>query len=217
METRILPPCEFRFASNATQGVIEGYASTFNGPPDAYGDVVAPGAFAKSLAAHKAAGTMPAMLWTHDAARPIGRWLSMSEDAKGLLVSGVLNLDTDAGRDAFAHLRAGDLNGLSIGFRTLSGGRVRGRDGTLLLKEIELFEVSVVTFPANRDARVSGVKSIQTRGDLERALRSQIGLSRSAASKIAAGGWAALSPNDPTDIENLAGRIKAAAAELKGL
>lgn len=208
-------PVEFRFVAGTPQGVIEGYASTFGGAPDSYGDVIAPGAFTKSLAAHKAAGSLPVMLWSHDASRPVGRWLAMSEDTKGLKVQGLLNLDTEAGREAYAHVKAGDLNGLSIGFRVPPGGRER-RNGSALLKEIELLEISLVTLPANGTARITGVKSMQTRADLERALRTQCGLSRAAAAKVAAGGWPALAQDDTSEIETLAARIKAATAELKG-
>lgn len=216
MTIKTSSPLEFRFVAGPSQGVLEGYASTFGGPPDSYGDVIAPGAFAKSLAAHKAAGTTPVMLWSHDLSRPVGRWLDLAEDARGLKVQGVLNLDTEAGREAFGHAKAGDLNGLSIGFRLPAGGRERRQDGSSILKEIDLAEISLVTIPANGAARITSVKSVQTRADLERALRLQCGLSRAAAAKVAAGGWPALAKDESPEIDTLAARIKAATAELKG-
>lgn len=135
-------------------GTVIGYASTFGGEPDSHGDIIAPGAFAKSLARHKAAGTMPALLWSHKQDQPIGKWTAMREDAHGLLAEGSINLLTGAGRDAWEHLKAGDADGFSIGYRIPAGGEEFQRDGSTLLKEIDLYEVSVVVLPSNRSARV---------------------------------------------------------------
>ncbi len=110
------PIVRYKFASGDS-GEFEGYGSTFGGEPDAYGDVIAPGAFTASLAAHKAAGTAPVMLWAHDLARPIGRWTEIKEDQTGLFLRGSCNIDTAAGRDALAHIKAGDVTGLSIGYK----------------------------------------------------------------------------------------------------
>lgn len=92
--TRFLPACAFKGAKVDSDGVFEGYGSTFGGPPDAYGDVVAPGAFAKSLERHRKAGTRPLLLWMHDASEPIGTWQHVEEDARGLKVRGRLTLAT---------------------------------------------------------------------------------------------------------------------------
>ena len=153
-------------------GMIEGYGSVF-GVADSYDDVIARGAFAASLKAHKAAGTMPAMLWQHEADEPIGVWTEMSEDAKGLKVRGQLCLDTSCGKEAYALLKMGALNGLSIGFMSKEWAYDRDTE-VRTLTAIDLWEVSLVTFPANEKARVTNVKSadeMATPKDAEKALR----------------------------------------------
>jgi len=143
-------------------GMIEGYGSVF-GVADSYDDVIARGAFAASLKAHKAAGTMPAMLWQHEADEPIGVWTEMSEDAKGLKVRGQLCLDTSCGKEAYALLKMGALNGLSIGFISRQWSYDTETD-IRTLTEVDLWEVSLVTFPANESARVIGVKASDVAG-----------------------------------------------------
>lgn len=155
-------------------GSIEGYGSVF-GVVDDWGDIIQAGAFAATLAAHKAAGTMPAMLWQHKDDQPIGVWTDMTEDARGLRVKGRLVLESEKGREAYALLKAGALNGLSIGFISRKWSWDNTTDIRTLL-EVDLWEVSPVTFPANSLARVDGVKSggggaINTIRDAERALR----------------------------------------------
>lgn len=154
-------------------GTVEGYGSVF-GVKDNYDDVIAKGSFVASLAEHKAAGTMPAMLWQHDSGAPIGVWTEMVEDAKGLRIKGQLALDTVKGKEAHALLKMGALNGLSIGFRSMPGTSKYNDDGVRVLTAIDLWEVSLVTFPANEKARVTNVKSsddMATPKDAERALR----------------------------------------------
>jgi uncharacterized protein len=138
-------------------GSIEGYGSVF-GVKDSYDDIIASGAFVASLAAHKAAATMPAMLWQHNASEPVGIWTDVAEDAKGLRVVGKLALETTRGKEAHALLKMGALNGLSIGFMSKQWAYDRDTD-VRTLTEIELWEVSLVTFPANGKARITGVKS----------------------------------------------------------
>jgi hypothetical protein len=138
-------------------GVIEGYASVF-GVRDSYDDVIVAGAFTASLAEHKAAGTMPAMLWQHDSDQPIGVWTEMSEDTRGLRVKGQLCMDSAKGKEAYALLKMGAINGLSIGFRSVPGTSRYNDEGVRILSAIELWEVSPVTFPSNAAARVTGVK-----------------------------------------------------------
>jgi HK97 family phage prohead protease len=155
-------------------GTVEGYGSVF-GVRDSYDDVIAAGAYAASLAAHKAAGTMPAMLWQHDATVPIGIWIEMVEDSKGLRIKGKLALDTVKGAEAYALLKMGALNGLSIGFISKQWAYDRETD-VRTLTEVELWEVSLVTFPANDKSRITGVKSadiagIKTIRQAEQALR----------------------------------------------
>lgn len=163
----------------AEDGSIEGYGSVF-GVKDNYDDVIAKGAFLASLAAHKAAGTMPAMLWQHSSDHPIGIWTEMVEDAKGLRIKGQLALETVKGKEAHALLKLGALNGLSIGFMSKQWAYDRDTE-VRTLTEIDLWEVSLVTFPANEKARVTNVKSadaLTTPKDAERTLR-DAGFSRS--------------------------------------
>jgi HK97 family phage prohead protease len=153
-------------------GSIEGYGSVF-GVRDSYSDVVAAGAFKASLAAHKSAGSMPALLWQHRADEPIGVWKSMEEDEKGLLVRGQLAMDTVRGREAQSLLKMGALNGLSIGFYSKQWTYDRETD-VRTLTEVDLWETSLVTFPANTAARVTAVKSIdalESLRDVEQMLR----------------------------------------------
>ena len=158
--------------STSDDGQVEGYGSVF-GVRDSYDDIIAPGAFLGSLAAHKAAGTQPALLWQHDASAPIGVWTDVSEDAHGLRIKGQLALDTVRGKEAHSLLKLGALNGLSIGFRSKQWTYDRST-GVRTLTEIDLWEVSLVTFPANQSARVTNVKAadaIATPKDAERILR----------------------------------------------
>lgn len=155
-------------------GTIEGYGSVF-GVLDQYSDVIAAGAFAASLAAHRAAGTMPAMLWQHDSTQPIGIWMEMTEDAVGLRVRGRLALDTMRGKEAYALLKMAALNGLSIGFVSKAWNYDQATD-VRTLTEVDLWELSLVTFPANEQARITGIKAADVVGlatvrEAEKALR----------------------------------------------
>lgn len=147
MTTETLPAslAELRFA-DGKDGVITGYAAVFNGLPDTYGDVIAPGAFARTLAEHKTADTRPLMLWQHDPSQPIGVWEDVREDGRGLAVKGRLVLETRAGAEAYALLKAGALSGLSIGFRTRKAETRAG--GGRLLKAADIIEISLVSRPA---------------------------------------------------------------------
>ena len=131
--------------------VITGYASVF-GQKDNGGDVVQTGAFAASLKRLAACGGKVKMLWQHDPTRPIGVWDVVAEDGHGLKVSGRVLPDVQAGREALALLKAGAVDGLSIGYRTIRSEKA-GKNSRLL-HEIELWEVSLVTFPMLAQARV---------------------------------------------------------------
>lgn len=178
----------FEIKSISSDGSFSGYGAVF-GNKDAYGDIIAPGAFTKSLADYRAKGRMPAMLWQHDSDKPIGVWTEMREDARGLYVEGrLLTGDVPKAREAHALLKAGALSGMSIGFLPQVWEWDEKKD-VRTLKEIDLWEVSLVTFPANDEARVADVKaveSIETVKDLERYLREAGGMSRSGAKAIMA-------------------------------
>jgi len=171
-------------------GQFEGYGSVF-GVRDSYGEIVAPGAFTASLAEHKAQGTLPALLWQHDSRQPIGAYVEMREDSKGLFVKGQLALDVDGGRNAHALLKAGAINGLSIGFMPMKWEDEAETD-IRTLTEIDLWECSLVTFPANGEARVSGTKAIGEISAIcdwksfESSLRDEGGFSQKAAAAMVA-------------------------------
>ncbi len=134
-------------------GTFAGYASLF-GQADDQKDVVSPGAFASALL--RRGTSRIAMLYQHEPSRPVGVWTSLGEDARGLWVEGRLALDAQDGRNAHALLKAGALTGLSIGFHAVTAERRPG--GGRLLHEIDLWEISLVTFPMLVAARISQVK-----------------------------------------------------------
>ncbi|WP_313135424.1 HK97 family phage prohead protease [Paracoccus jeotgali] len=146
---------ELKFAGGKpvmTEGsVIEGYASRF-GLADQGGDVVTRGAFAASLKRVAGRGDKVRMLWQHDPTRPIGVWDEIREDETGLWVRGRLLPDVGLAREAATLIEAGAIDGLSIGYRTLRAHKDdRGRR---LLTEVELWEVSLVTFPMLPEAKL---------------------------------------------------------------
>lgn len=211
---RFAAPSDLSFKASS-EGQIEGLASTFGGAPDLHHDVIAPGAFAKSLEGHRLRSTFPAMLWAHRLEEPIGRWTEIKETRDGLAVAGRVNLNTSRGKDAWESIRAGDVSGFSIGFQVPSGGAEYLADGVTLLKAIELHEVSIVAVPANPLARITHAKAIGSKLELVGILRNA-GLSKTAAARVAAGGWPALA--DTTDHQHasaLAAQIDAAMAALQ--
>ena len=172
--------CELK-ASGDT-GTFEGYGSIFN-ITDKGGDIVVPGAFAETLAAQKAAGRLPAMLWQHRQAEPIGVYTSMEEDAVGLKVKGQLALKTARGAEAYELMKMGALSGMSIGYRSRDDSYDRVT-GVRSLKKLDLVELSLVTFPMNDASRVSAVKTIEeldSLSEIERHLRDACGMSKSEA------------------------------------
>ncbi len=138
---------------SVTEGsVIAGYASVF-GASDQGGDTVEAGAYAVSLARLAARDGRVKMLWQHNPAQPIGVWDEVREDATGLWVSGRILTDVAQGREAMTLISAGAIDGLSIGYRTIKA-RKDARGGRVL-SELELWEVSLVTFPMLSEARVA--------------------------------------------------------------
>ncbi len=175
-------------------GMITGYGSVF-GVKDSYGDVVAPGAFAVSLADWSTKGRMPAMLWQHDPSEPVGVWTEMVEDSIGLRCTGQLLLSVPKGQEAYEHLKAGTVGGLSIGFQTVER-TWNYEEETRTLNKVNLWEVSLVTFPANDMARVNGVKGAErfkSIREFEDFLRDEAGFSNSQAKAIASRGFKAAS------------------------
>lgn len=160
LERKIIsaPTLDLRDARHALtvepDGTFEGYASLF-GLVDLGGDEVVHGAFARSLAQKGPRAIR--MLWQHDPSLPIGSWVSIKEDQRGLRVKGRLNLAVARARETLALLKEGAVDGLSIGFRVKTA-RKSADGGIRRLLDIDLWEISIVTFPMLRQARITSVK-----------------------------------------------------------
>lgn len=172
-------------------GTIEGYGSIF-GNVDSYGEVVMPGAFEKCLAALAKSAKPLKMLWQHDSDRPIGLWDEFSEDRKGLRVKGRLLTDVSAqAAEAYGLIKAGVVDALSIGYQVRKQGAHPTIRNAIALIELDLREVSPVTFGANDKARIDSVKHLLAAGEVptvrqfEELLR-EAGFSRTLATAIAA-------------------------------
>ncbi len=198
MTLHLTSPLELKFVAGS--GTFEGYASVFH-VTDSANDRVVPGAFRKSLVAAQAENRLPPLLWQHDAQKPIGIWHDMFEDSHGLFVRGELFVDDiSQAREAYKLMKEGVVTGLSIGYRTIQSER-DAKSGARLLTEVELLEVSMVTFPANALARVRHVKSLLDDGQIpsERefeAFLREAGLSRKQAKGLIAHGYKAIGARD---------------------
>lgn len=174
-------PFEFKREPDK-DGVFEGYASVF-GIVDQGMDVVERGAFTKSLGS----GRKVKLLWQHDMAKPIGVWDEIREDERGLFVKGRILKDVQQGAEAMALMRAGAIDSMSIGYRTVDASFEGGGD-VRKLHELELFEISLVTFPMLPDAKITDIKSIKTIRDFEAFLR-DAGMSRKEAAAVVLHGF----------------------------
>ena len=204
----------------AEVGVFEGLASTF-GNRDRVGDVIAPGAFRASLARPERIK----MLWQHDSRAPIGIWEQLAETAHGLAVKGRLVLEVQRAREALALLRAGAVDALSIGFSVPKNGATLEHDKSQRrITAVDLWEISVVTFPANPHARISRVKTregaaaLPSEREFERSLMRDAGFSRSQARTILGSGYKALLSKQDAGggLDDLAARIRRVAALIAG-
>ena len=162
---------------NEEEGTFTGYAATFSKSPDSYGDIIDKGAFSKTLKEH---GKRVKILWNHNTMEPIGKPLEMSEDENGLLVKGKLSLGVQRAREVLSLMKDDVINEMSIGYDTITekfddaiGSKVRH------LKEVKLWDVSPVTFAANPEATISGIKS-----ELDKLLKSGRVLSPANKSKV---------------------------------
>lgn len=175
-------------------GLFEGYASLFN-REDLGRDIVMPGAFSESL--RKRGPLRIKMLFQHDPAEPIGIWEHLAEDAKGLFARGRLLGEVARAREVLTLMKAGALDGLSIGFKTISARR-DARSGVRRLDRVDLWEISVVTFPMLPEARIAAVKgdaeagAPRTEREFERWLTQDAGLTRSQARAFLARGFPGL-------------------------
>ena len=183
-------------------GRFKGYGSTF-GNVDLGKDKVIKGAFERSLREHGKAGTLPAMYWMHDRSEPVGDWLDMTEDGKGLRVEGQLwtgDQETEASRKACNLLRGTSPKGLSIGYATRKWSYDQEK-GIRSLEDVDLFEVSVVGYGMNPKAVVTHIKALCSDGGLPsidalRDLLTEAGLLKAQADALLSGGFKALRPTD---------------------
>ena len=217
-----LAPSRFELKSVNDDGEFEGYASLFN-REDLGHDVIAPGAFRDSLAGRDVNAIK--MLFQHNASEPIGVWEVIREDAKGLYVKGRLMTAVAKAREVLALMRAGALDGLSIGFKAVKARR-DARSGVRRIEKVDLWEISVVTFPMLPGARVEVVKKrpfgerAPTERDFERWLTRDAGLSRNEARAVSRLGYSGLktvrsSGGFAVRIRDASARIAAEAAWLK--
>lgn len=178
---------EMKLEDVTPEGFFKGYASTFGGPPDSGGDIVAPGAFKNTIKRGGRNRNGIAMLWSHDPHSPIGTWPVLSEDAKGLYVEGMVEPTvTPGGIPVLKLMKMGSVRGLSIGFNTIKY-EIDKKKQIRTLQEVELWEISPVTFPMNKFARITSVKNIRdarTVREFEESLR-EAGISREDAKWIA--------------------------------
>lgn len=182
----------FEIKAVSDDGLFSGYASVFDNV-DSYGDIVRKGAFVESIGEWESKGKMPPILWNHDPSDPIGIYTKMQEDDKGLYVEGKLLIDdVPRARQTHALMKAGVIDGLSIGYRVKEYLYNVDEEVTDLIK-LSLREVSIVTFPANPETRIEAVKSRLDAGELptlpefEKFLR-EAGFSKSQATAIAGHG-----------------------------
>ena len=204
-----------------SDGSFSGYASVFN-REDLGGDVVAPGAFAESLARRGTSGIK--MLFQHDANQPLGVWTALEEDSRGLHAEGRLMRSVSKAREVHALMQAGALDGLSIGFRTVKSQRNRAT-GVRRIQQVDLWEISIVTFPLLPEARIASVKArpfageTPTEREMERWLTRDAGLSRSEARAVLSSGFRGLKAlrdagSHANEEATLAARIRDAARSL---
>lgn len=177
------------------EGTIRGYGSIF-GAVDSYGEMTMPGCFKKSLAQWRKAKRPIKMLWNHSSLEPIGGWYEFEEDDKGLALVGRLNLEVARARETYSLIKAREIDGLSIGyFEVKVDPYDYDSDEPRKLYELDLREVSPVTFPALKEAQLDPIKAKRMRGELlsireyETALREKFGWSRAFAEDVATLGY----------------------------
>lgn len=195
----------FHVKEISDEGEFSGHASVFE-VVDWYRDIVMPGAFEESLATWKKKDSLPPVLWQHMSTMPIGPHTLMREDSKGLYVEGRLMIspaeENPEARKAHALMKAKVIRGMSIGYDIGEGGLTYFKEeNTYHLTKLDLWENSIVTFPANTEAMVENVKSILRDGtlpslsDFEDYLR-DAGFSKKQAVTIASHGLKALLRRD---------------------
>lgn len=204
--------CEFKAADD---GVIEGYASIF-GNIDQGNDVVEAGAYAASLES----GKQIKMLWQHKPDQVIGVWDEVKEDSKGLRVKGRLLLDVEKGREAHTLIKAGAVDGLSIGYQTLSARKdYVGEKHVRVLQRVDLWEISVVTFPMDPAAKLDVKAAAElSQKEFGRRLGEGLPMSRRVADALMRDGWKGVQALSDSGDEDYSELLEAAqAASLMNL
>jgi HK97 family phage prohead protease len=210
----------FEVKEMSETGVFTGLGSVF-GNIDGGNDIVAKGAFTKGLQALQAKGRMPALLWQHRQGEPIGAYKSIQETDGGLVVQGQLALKTQRGAEAYELMKMGAISGLSIGGFSVDED-YDAKNMIRTIKQFDLMEVSVVTFPMNDAARINAVKTIEEIGDLSGAelyLREVGGVSRSEAKALVSRLFAiarreAAKPDDSAEMKAIAALLEKRTALL---
>jgi HK97 family phage prohead protease len=183
------------------EGKFSGYASVFN-VPDRQNDIVLPGAFKRTLIER---GGEVKLLWQHSFEEPIGVIENLYEDNTGLFMEARLLLDVSRGKEAYSLLKAGAVEGLSIGY-TVTQYDYAPKTGHRLIKDVDLWEVSLVTFPANAQAKVAKVKKLdvlpKTIREFERFLH-ESGFSRDRARELSSKGFVTSKPEHEISAEEL--------------
>lgn len=191
---------EIKFLGDGTQGIFEGYASVF-GNVDSDGDIILAGAFKNTLQIQT---RKVAMFFNHRAWElPVGKWDALQEDTKGLFVRGQLTPGHSGASDLKAAMQHGTVEGMSVGFSVTKDDYSLAANGGRIFKNITaLREISVCTFPANEQAGISAMKSIdgiETIRDVENWLRDSVGLSKSQAVGLIARFKSAVRSESETD------------------
>lgn len=204
---RIHTPLEIKNLD--ASGEFEGYASVFD-VKDFDGDVIKKGAFGQSIQS----GKMPKMLWQHKHTELIGKFTEMFEDDRGLIVKGRLIMDVQKGREAYALMKEGVLDGMSVGFNITESSPLgtKGREIT----KLDLWEISLVTWGANPEALIHNVKSIKTIRDFERFLRDS-GFSKAQAVGIASRGFKSNDEVSQSDSEAEINEVKQLINRIRSL
>lgn len=169
-QTREALDFDIRFSADDA-GSFTGHAAIFD-ERNSFNEVVKRGAFSRTLAEHQTRNLRPPMLWSHRTDEVIGVWTDIREDATGLAVTGKLVTETAKGKEAHALLKAGALNGLSIGFR--ARGAERAANGLRILTDIDLVEISLVALPSAGNARIKQVRSMADVSAFTRAVQATI-------------------------------------------
>lgn len=156
------------------EGTFEGYASTFGGAPDSGGDVIHRGSFLETLEKGGINGTGIPMLWQHDTRNPIGKFPALGENNKGLKVQGKLTLGVNQAKEAHELLKDDVIKSMSIGFDAIE--KEHDKNGIRHIKKVNLWEISLVTFPMNARANITTIKAAKNEREFEKALR-EAGLS----------------------------------------